>query len=162
MRQPAGRVLTDVADIEPEVAAVAHGRRDGGSGVADHDPHVGDPGAAQGLQTVEEDRLVGDGKKLLGRGVGDREESPARPSRQDQSLHAAEPSATPRTNSLPSSRDGTIGDADLDTQHRSTSRSSSPLSTAAVSAYRWHGPPAGSATSSSGLSPSSAARSRPS
>ena len=47
-------------------------------------------------------------------------------------------------------------------QHRPTSRSSRPLSIAAVFTYPPSGPPVGSATSSAALSPSSAVRSRPS
>jgi hypothetical protein len=72
VRQPAGRVLPQVGGGEPEGAPVTHRVLDRGRGVPHHDPHVGDAGFADGLEPVEQDRLVGDRKQLLGVGVGDR------------------------------------------------------------------------------------------
>ena len=72
VRQPAGRVLPQVAGGEPEGAPVAHRLLDGGRGIPHHDPHVGDAGVPDGLEPVEQDGLVGDREQLLGVGVGDR------------------------------------------------------------------------------------------
>ena len=70
--RPSGAVLRDVGDLQAERRAVADRVLDRGRRVADHDPDVGDAGLGDGLQTVEQDGLVGHRQQLLGRGVGDR------------------------------------------------------------------------------------------
>jgi hypothetical protein len=72
VRQPERDWLVQVGDVKAERRAVADGRLDLLCGRADHHARVGDPRVPQGLQAVEKDGLVGDGKKLLGRGVRDR------------------------------------------------------------------------------------------
>src|SRR5258706_7794635 len=93
MSQPARRILPEIRGTEPEGAAVADRFLDRRRSVPHHDPDVGDAGIADGLKTVEQDRLVRDGNQLLGGRVGDRAEPAPRPPRQDQGLHDGAPSA---------------------------------------------------------------------
>ena len=58
--------LPDVGDLDAELRPVAHGRLDRGGGVADNDPHVGDPCRGDRLKAVEEHRLVRNRDQLLG------------------------------------------------------------------------------------------------
>ena len=65
------RLLRDVGDRQPPGRAVPDRGPDLGRGVADHDADLFDPGVGDGLEAVEEDRLVGHRHQLLGPGVGD-------------------------------------------------------------------------------------------
>jgi hypothetical protein len=85
--QAQGGVLGDEGDVESPLAPVAHGRSDLLLGLADDHPHVTDARLGQGLQPVEEDRLVGHGDQLLRLRVGDRPQPAALPPCEDQTLH---------------------------------------------------------------------------
>ena len=65
------RVLLDVGDARVKARAVADRRLHFLRRVAHDDGDVLDAGVADGLDAVEEDRLVGDGHQLLGAGVRD-------------------------------------------------------------------------------------------
>ena len=56
--------------VDARTRAVADGRADLGAGVADDDAEVVDAGGGHLLDSVEEDRLVGDGNELLGARCG--------------------------------------------------------------------------------------------
>ena len=79
--------LGDVGDPRPETTTIADRFADLVGGVADHDPDLRHPRLDQGLQTIEEDGLVGDGNQLLGSGVGDRAQPGALSPAQDQPFH---------------------------------------------------------------------------
>ncbi len=86
--RPSGCVLGDVGDVDTELGAVADGFPDLVGGVADDDPDLGDAGIGDGLQSVEEHGLVGDGHQLLGRCMGDRTQASARATGENKSLHS--------------------------------------------------------------------------
>ena len=89
VRQPEWGVLRDVRDPDAELGAVADSGLDLRRGVADDDADVGDAGVADGLEAVEQHRLVGDRHQLLRRGVGDRPQARAGATRQNECFHAA-------------------------------------------------------------------------
>ena len=83
------RRLREIGDRQPPGRAVADGCPHLGGGVADHDPDLFDPGVGDGLEAVEEDRLVGHRHQLLGPGVGDGAKAGPGPAREDERLHLA-------------------------------------------------------------------------
>src|SRR5918996_1161916 len=89
VRQPQRLVLGDVGDRQPPRGPIAARGLDLGGGVADHDPHLADPGLGDRLEPVEQDRRVGDGDQLFGAGVGDRAEAGPLAAGEDQGLHSA-------------------------------------------------------------------------
>ena len=89
VRQAERRFLRDVADAQPEGRAVTHRLPDGRRGVTYHHADVCDACVADGLEAVEENRLVRYREQLLGRGVRDGSEPGTRTPRQDQGFHAA-------------------------------------------------------------------------
>jgi hypothetical protein len=70
--QPPRRVLAQVGDRQPEARPVAHRLLDRRVGLADDDADLGDPGVGDGLEAVEEDRLVRQRHELLRAGERDR------------------------------------------------------------------------------------------
>ena len=81
------RLLGDVRDLRSEVAAVTEGSPDlRARGPRDHADLL-DAGGDHRLDAVEQDRLVGDRNELFRSRVGDRAETGALASRQDQRLH---------------------------------------------------------------------------
>jgi hypothetical protein len=77
---PSGRVLLDVRDADPELRAVADGGLDLRVRVTDDDPHLGDAGVTDGLQAVEQHRLLATGTSCLALVWGDRTQTgPAPP-----------------------------------------------------------------------------------
>ena len=80
-------VLGDVGHLDPETRAIPHGSADLVARVADDDADLADTCLGHCLDAIEKDRLVGDGHQLLGAGVGDRPESRARATRENEALH---------------------------------------------------------------------------
>ena len=93
VRQTTRRVLADVRGADAQRRPVADGGHDLVRGVADDDADLGDAGVADGLEAVEQDRLVGDRHELLGRRVGDRAQPGAGAAGEDQCLHNREASS---------------------------------------------------------------------
>jgi hypothetical protein len=86
--QPERLVLLDVLDRDAEARAVAGRLPDLAAGLGgDDDAHLLDPGGGHGLDAVEEDRLVCHGDELLRARVGERTQSRALPSGEDQAAH---------------------------------------------------------------------------
>lgn len=66
MRKPQWCVLSDILNPESPNASVPDRRPDFVLRVADDHPDILDPGSCQCLESVEEDRFVGDRNELLG------------------------------------------------------------------------------------------------
>ena len=89
LRETVGLVLDGVGDVDAELAAVAEQAVEGGGVVGGGDDQdVLDPGEHEGAQRVVDHRLVVDGHQLLGGPQGDRVESRAGASGQNDSSHA--------------------------------------------------------------------------
>ena len=116
--EPFGRLLRDVGAVGTECGPVADRGPHLGTGLAGDDPDLRDPSRDDGLDGVEEDRLVGDGDELLGAGVGDRPQARALAAAQDQTLHlirapgCRSPALHPRTRFLSTIADGNCADAE--------------------------------------------------
>ena len=97
VRQPERGVLRYVGGLDAELGAVADGRHHLGRRVPDDEADIGDAGVGDGLQPVEQDRLVGHRHELLRRGIGDRPQPGTGTACQDECLHF---SSLSRTNGL--------------------------------------------------------------
>ena len=87
MGEAARRVLLDVLDTNAPARSVADGGPDFRLRVADDDPDVADAGGGDGLDAVEEDRLVGDWHQLLGARVRSAAAGASLAAAENQPLH---------------------------------------------------------------------------
>ena len=85
------RLLLDVGDADAPARPVPAGLPDLVPGVADDDADVADAGVAEGLDPVEEDRLVRDRDELFGLGERQRPEPRALAAAQDQAFQNPNP-----------------------------------------------------------------------
>ncbi len=96
VRQAERGLLPDVGDPEAELRAVADGVPNLRGGVTDDDADLGYPRVGDGLQAVEQDRLVPDRHELFGGRVRDGAQPSSRPTREDQGFHGAHLWVRPR------------------------------------------------------------------
>ena len=106
VRQTERPLLLDVGDEQPPRGAVADRGADLVAGLTDHDADLGDPGVADRLERVEQDRRAGDGDQLLRVRVRERTEARPLAAGQDQRAHHATPARCSPSMRRPLAADG--------------------------------------------------------